>query len=493
MNNVVVIGGGIAGLAAACFAAKDGHRVTILEKNEHLGGRANSFEEQGFRFDMGPSWYLMPDVFEDFFKKMNRDVHDYLDLAQLTPSYRVFFHDGTFVDITADAEEVGDLFESWETGSKKKFQQFLKTSEYAYNIAMKGFVYKNYDSLLDFFTPQILFEGAKLHIFETMKNYVGRYFKDERIKQILQYTLVFLGGAPSNTPALYNIMSHIDFNMGVWYPQGGLFEVSKALARIAEELGVESRTQVDVKKIHVDPTTKKATSVVLGTGEEIAADTVISNADYHFTEQSLLSPEWQSYSASYWETRVQAPSALILFLGLNKKLNSLQHHTLFFGKNWEEHFEEIFDTPAWPTDPSLYIGCPSKSDSSVAPEGHENLFVLVPIATGIEDTPEVRDAYTQKILQSIERYTGETIQPHIVVKRSFCITDFEEVYNTYKGSALGLAHTLFQTALFRPRNYSKKVKNLFFTGAGTVPGIGVPMCLISGELTYSRAVDSWKK
>jgi len=341
-KSIVIIGGGIAGLSAACFAAKEGHSVLVLEKNEQLGGRCNSFQEGGFRFDMGPSWYLMPDVFEDFFKKMDRDVHDYLNLAQLTPSYRVYFHDGSFVDITADAEKVGDLFETWEKGSKKKFEQFLQASKYAYEIAMKDFVYKNYNSLLDFFTPQVMIEGFKLHVFETMHNYISRYFQDERIKQILQYTLVFLGGAPHNTPALYNIMSHIDFNMGVWYPQGGLFEVAKALAKLAEELGVQHRTSVAVEKIIVDSNSKLATGIQLKSGEIVSADAVISNADYHFTEEVLLEKQWRSYSSKYWESRVQAPSALILFLGINKKLKSLQHHTLFFGKNWEKHFEEIF-------------------------------------------------------------------------------------------------------------------------------------------------------
>ncbi len=485
MSRAIVIGGGIGGLATACYLAKDGHDVQLFEKNEMVGGKASSFEEGGFRFDMGPSWYLMPDVFERFFQDMGKDIKDYLDLEPLDPSYRIYFGDGEYVDMSTDVEKVKKIFEKWEPGSAAKFDTFLERSKYAYEVAMEDFVYKNYNSLLDFLNWKLVVEGRKLHVFESMQRYVSRYFKDSRIQKVLQYTLVFLGGSPSNTPALYNIMSHIDFNMGVFYPQGGMIEVPKAMEKIAKELGVQIHVNSPIEAIHVDPKTKRATGVTAG-GTMHSADVVVSNADYHFTETKLLEEQYRQYSRTYWKKRVQSPSALIFFLGFDRRFDELQHHTLFFAKDWEQHFADIFDRKEWPEDPSFYIGCPSRSDESVAPKGGENLFILIPIAADLEDTPEIRAIYLDFILETLSRTAGADVKPHLKVQRSFCVSDFKSRYNAHAGSALGLAHTLFQTALFRPRNYSKKVKNLFYVGANTVPGIGVPMCLISGHLVRDR-------
>lgn len=486
MKKVLIIGGGIGGLASAVQLAKEGFEVELFEKNENLGGRANVFSEDGFRFDMGPSWYLMPDVFEKFFTSVGKDIKDYLSLEQLTPSYRVFFEDKTYYDISTDLNELGDLFESWEKGSKEKLKEFIQRSEESYHIAMKDFVYKNYSSIFSFFNKRLLIEGTKLHVFENMEKYVSRFFKDKRIQQIMQYTLVFLGGSPKNTPALYNIMSHIDFNMGVWYPKGGMYEIPTALTRMAIEFGARLHVDAPVEKICIDPDTKKASGILLTDGTYVKGDVILSNGDYHFTETRLLPKKYQQYSDAYWNKRTQSPSAFIIYLGLNKKLAKLQHHNLFFASNWQKHFAEIFDSPEWPSNPSIYIGCPSKTDPTVAPEYGENVFILVPVASGLMDDGTIRALYESKIISMLEEWLGESIESHIHVKKIFTVSDFKKKYNSHKGSALGLAHTLFQTAFFRPTNQSKKVANLFYTGANTTPGIGVPMCLISSQLTSQQ-------
>lgn len=485
-SHVIVVGGGIGGLASSCYLAKAGYKVTLLEKNALVGGRCNVFTDSGFRFDMGPSWYLMPDVFEKFFQDMGRNLSDHLQLTQLTPSYRVFFEDGAHVDMTTKIQEVAELFESWEPGAGEKFYAFLESSKFAYDVSMQEFLYKNYDSPLDFLGKRIVIDGSKLHVFESMQHFITRYFQDTRIQQILQYTLVFLGGAPHNTPAIYHIMTYIDFALGVWYPKGGLYAVPQSMENIAKELGVDIMVNTPVSGFLVNDTTKNISGVELADGSVITCDAVVANADYQHVQTALVPKKYQDFSEKYWEKRVMAPSAFILYLGVSRKVPSLQHHTLFFAEDWQKHFQEIFDAPAWPENPSLYIGCPSKTDNTVAPEGMENMFVLVPIASGLEDTPSLREEYTKKVFDSIERYTGDDIRKDVVVQHSFCLRDFEERYNSYKGSALGLAHTLMQTALFRPSNKAKKIRNLVYAGAGTTPGIGVPICLISGQLAFER-------
>lgn len=484
-KHIIVVGAGIGGLSSACHLAKQGYKVTVLDKLPAAGGRASVFEQDGFRFDMGPSWYLMPDVFADFFYSLDKDIQDYLTLEQLTPSYRMYFEDGTKVDMSTRVEEVATLFESWEVGAGEKFQEFLKKSEETYTFA-KPFLYKNFDTIGDFFDPSLLKDWRQLGMVQNMQKYVEKSFQDKRIQQILQYTLVFLGSAPSNTPALYNIMTHIDFAMGVWYPKGGLYAVPTALRAIAEEFGVEFIYNAEVTEFQVQDATKRVNAVVLKDGSLITCDAVVANADYHHVQTKLLPKKYQEYSEKYWAKRTMSPSAFLLYLGVKRKVEGLAHHTLFIAKDWEKHFADIFDTPTWPDTISVYVGCPSKTDPTVAPEGQENLFVLLPIAPGLEDTEELREVYTRKVLDYLVDHLGDDFRKDIIVQRVFCIKDFEERYNSYKGTALGLAHTLPQTAIMRPRNKAKKVRNLVYAGAGTVPGIGVPICLISGQLAAQR-------
>lgn len=487
-SSAIIIGAGIGGLATACLLAKKGYSVTILEKNESVGGRAGYFEESGFRFDMGPSWYLMPDIFEQFYTLLDEDVNEHLDLVRLSPSYRIFFKDTDLPpkDFYADYARDSKTFEELEPGSADALKIYLEKSKQQYEIARDRFIYKNYDSILDFLTWELMKDGTKLSVFSRMQNYVERYFKTKEVQKIMQYSLVFLGSSPYNTPAIYNIMSHIDFNMGVFYPMGGIYEFIKSLENIAKKHGTVIRTHVPVKKILV--TNKKATGVKLENGEILHADIVISNADMYHTEQYLLEASQRDHSLAYWENRTLAPSAFLLYLGMNKRVPNISHHTLIFSADWEKNFGEIFDSPVWPEDPSLYMCAPSKTDPSVAPQDKENLVVLVPIAAGLEDSDEESlNRYEKHILGIIAKTIGmPDFEESIEVRRRFTGKDFASRYNAQNGTALGLAHTLFQTAIFRPNNKSKKVKNLYYVGGTTNPGIGMPMCLISAELVIKR-------
>lgn len=479
-KKIIVIGAGFGGLAAAALLAKDGHQVTVIEKNEMVGGRARIWREAGFSFDMGPSWYLMPDAFETYFANFGKKPEDLYKLIRLDPSYRIFFGSGDKLDISSDLQKNIELFESIEAGSGKKLIEYLEQAKYQYDVSMKQFLYKNFTSIFDFFNKRMLTEGRKLHVFENLDAFTKRFFKSERLRKILQYSMVFLGGAPSNTPALYSVINHADFNLGVWYPEGGFNAVAVAMQKLAESYGAKFIINTPVTKINV---VDGAATSVSTESEEFEADVVVGNGDYHHIETNLLPKSSQSYSTRYWNNRTVAPSAFIIYLGLNKELNSLSHHNLVLSHDWTKHFNAIFDNPSWPDEPSYYVCAPAKTDTTVAPAGKENLFVLVPIASDLPETPEFREEFAQKIISHFENEIGESITPHIEVKRIFTGVDFAKDYNAFKGTALGLSHTLFQTAMLRPRMKSKKVKNLYYSGQFTQPGIGVPMTLISGQLT----------
>lgn len=478
-QSVVVVGGGFGGLSAACFLAQAGAKVRVLEKNEQIGGRASRLSAAGFRFDMGPSWYLMPDVFERFFGAFGRRPEDFYRLHRLDPHYRIFFKDGDRVDIVPDREQVKALFESYEPGAGAALDRYLAKSRQNYEVGMAQFVYRDRPRLRDFATLDVLRHSWGLSLLGSMDSHVRRYFKHPKLQQIIQYTLVFLGGSPRNTPALYNLMSHVDFNLGVYYPEGGIGRVVDAVAAVASDLGVEMHVDHPVTRIDRDGVRPR---VWVG-DTPYPADIVLSNADYAHTEQTLLAREDRQYSEKFWRTRTYAPSAFLLYLGVRGEVEHLAHHTLVLPTDWEPHFDRIFDHPGWPEDPSYYLCVPSKTDDTVAPPGHSNLFVLVPIAPGLEDGPEQRARYRDLILDDIARHTGTRLHDRIVFEQSFCVADFADRYNSRSGSALGLAHTLRQTAFLRPRHRSSTVDGLYFTGADTTPGIGVPMNLIGGEVT----------
>jgi phytoene desaturase len=485
-KSAIIIGAGFGGLATAALLAKKGYTVTLLEKNDHPGGRAMVYKEKGFTFDMGPSWYLMPEAFERYFSLFDTKPSDFYTLKRLDPQYRVYFDKDDRVDMYRDLQKNLDTFDSIAPGAGKLVEEYLDLAKYQYDIAMNQFIYKNYNSLLDIMDPRLMIEGTKLKLFSSLNAFVSQYTNQDKIKKILQYTMVFLGGSPSNTPAFYSIMSHIDFHLGVFYPMGGMGKVIEGLAKLCKENRVKIVTNQEVKRIHVR--NKHAHSVETQ-DKTYEADLVISNADYPHTETDLLTSHNQTYSKEYWERKTIAPSAFLLYLGVKGTVKNLSHHTLSFADDWEHHFAQIFDDPAWPDKPSYYVCCPSKTDPSVAPKGHENIFVLVPVAAGLKDTKDVRMKFRSKIISHIEHITGEKIDNRIVVERIFSQQDYASMYNAYKGTALGLAHTLFQTALFRPQNKSKNVDNLYYVGQFTHPGIGVPMCLISAELTTERIVN----
>lgn len=513
-KTAIIIGSGIGGLGAAALLAKAGYGVTVLEKNEMVGGRASLFHadwdekrqryvtrqpdtpakaarngrRRGFSFDAGPSWYLMPDVFQHFFELLDEDVNRHLKLRKLAPSYRVFFKD-TFrkVDIYSDLKRDLPAIEQIEPGASTALRHYLDKAAYQYGIAKDRFMYKNYDSVGDFLTRETMVEGRKLNIFGNMNRHVSRHFKSDAMRKIMQYPLVFLGSSPYNTPAIYNIMSHIDFNLGVFYPQGGIYEIIRALWNIAGKHGAEVRLNSPVEHIIVED--GRAAGVWLAGGEELRADIIISNADIHHTEQQLLDAEYREKSPRYWQSRTLAPSALIMYLGVRGELPSLTHHNLLFSKDWKRNFKEIFGKPRFPTDPSLYVCNPSKTDPTVAPAGHENLFVLVPVAPGLKYSEAELDDYADRTLATIEREMRLAgLRQNIVYRRLFSVSDFASRYNSYRGSALGLAHTLRQTAVFRPNNISRKVDGLYYVGGNTNPGIGLPACLISAELMFKRLI-----
>lgn len=478
----VIVGAGFGGLAAAALLARDGADVTVLEKNEQAGGRASVHRDAGFTFDMGPSWYLMPDVFERFFAEFDRTPADFFELKRLDPSYRVFFGDGKMVDIPADTEKTIALFDTFEEGGGEKLRRYLHSAESLYNLTMRDLLYRDYRSILDFVSGRLLFEGPKLlQAFEHLDRFVGRYFSSDEARKIVQYSIGFLGGAPSNTPALYHIMSHIDLTLGVFYPEGGIRAVVDAVRGLAEEHGVEFRFNEPATRI----VTENGRAVAVETAQgSYPADVVLVNADYAHAELSLLDEASRTYDGEYWAERVLAPSAMVLYLGLDRKVEGLAHHTLLLEKDWEQGFESLFDPAkaAWPASPSYYVNVPSKTDTTAAPPGGETLFVLVPLAPGLPDTPERRQALRDHLLSRLEATLGEPIRDAIVSERVFALDDFTARYNAYRGTALGLSHTLFQTALWRPAHRSRKVANLYYSGQYTHPGIGVPMTLISSQI-----------
>jgi phytoene desaturase len=485
-KKAVIVGAGIGGLATACLLSKKGYEVVLIDKNERVGGRATIYESDGFLFDMGPSWYMMPDIFEHFFKLMGEKIEDHFTLKRLTPSYRIFLKsERRHYDFYSDLEKNIETFESIEPGSGEVLREYMKTTEYQYKVARDEFMFKNYDSIFDFFNKRVMTEGKKLPLFSRVERIINKKFKSEILRKAMQYQTVLLGTAPGDAPGIYSMMNYVDFVGGVWYPEGGIYKVVEALERIAKKYGVNIRTGVSADLILVEDGCVKG--VKLNDNTIIDADIVISNADIVHTDQKLLESQYRQKSAKYWDKRLMAPSAFILYLGVDGNIPSLQHHNLLFSEHWEDNFKQIFKKPQWPTDPSLYVCVPSKTDSSVAPQGKENLFVLVPVAAGLEHDDEFLKKYSDFIVREMEdKMDIKDFSKRIVYKRIYAVKDFIKDYNSFKGSALGFAHSLSQTAIFRPNNINKKVKNLYYVGAGTNPGIGMPICLISAELVYKR-------
>lgn len=476
-KKVAILGSGISSLSAACFLAKDGYDVTIFEKNETIGGRARQFKEKGFVFDMGPSWYWMPDVFEHFFKQFGKSSSDFYDLKRLDPSYRIFWEDESQTDIPAQMEDLKKLFESMEPGSAKHLDHFLKEAEYKYEVGMHDLVHKPSLSWTEFADVRILKGLFSMHLLKSFAAYIRKYFKHPKLLSILEFPVLFLGAMPKDTPALYSLMNYADLSLGTWYPMGGMFNIIEAFEKIARENGVKFQLNAEVQGFH------KANGHVIGlqtSRGDFAADIVVSGADYAHTEKILH--DKANYNTEYWDKRIMAPSCLLYYVGIDRKVDGLKHHNLFFDAPFDPHAEEIYKDPKWPSNPLFYVCCPSKTDPSVAPEGSENLFMLIPLAPNLEDNEAMRQHYFDVLLKRIEQHTGVDIKPNIVYQRSYCIDDFKKDYHAFKGNAYGLANTLRQTAILKPRLKNKNLKNFYYTGQLTVPGPGVPPSIISGEV-----------
>lgn len=483
-KNACVIGAGFSGLSTACFLAKAGYEVTVIEKHEGAGGRCRVWEADGFRFDMGPSWYWMPDVFEHFFNAFGKTSADYYTLERLDPSYRVFFEEEAW-DIPAGTEALGEFIEQFEKGAAKKLAQFIQEASYKYEVGMKSLVYKPGLSLTEFADMRVVKGLFKLDLFKSMSDHLRKLFKDPRILQLLEFPVLFLGAKPENTPALYSLMNYADIELGTWYPKGGMHEIVKGMQQLAEELGVRFQFDTEVKKIQ---TGAGQVEKILTNKGEFKADVVIGSADYHHIESQWLEASERNYSESYWNSRTMAPSSLLFYLGVDKEVDGLLHHNLFFDADFAKHASEIYDHPAWPENPLFYVSCTSKTDPTVAPEGKENLFILIPLAPGLEDDDTLREKYFNLVMDRLEKRTGVDIRKHILVKRSYAMRDFKQDYHSFKGNAYGLANTLRQTAILKPSMRNKKLKNLYYTGQLTVPGPGVPPSLISGEVISKEII-----
>lgn len=482
-KKVIVIGSGFAGLAAATTLADQGYEVTIFEKNEVPGGRARQFTAEGFTFDMGPSWYWMPDVFEAYFQRFGKQVSDYYDLVRLDPSYQIYFGRDEIMEVPAGRAELDALFERYEPGSSEQLARFLKEAAYKYRVGMQEFVQKPGHSLWEFADLRVFKSVFRLQMFQSMSAHVRKLFNNAQLRQMLEFPVLFLGATPENTPAMYSLMNYADLVLGTWYPMGGMHKIVEGMVKLALEKGVRLHSGEAVEAIKV--TDGRVTEVITVRGK-YPTDIVVGAADYHHVEQQLLPPEWRQYSEAYWDKRTMAPSSLLYYVGVNKRLRGLRHHNLFFDEDFSRHAVEIYDQPQWPSKPLFYVCAPTVTDASVAPEGYENLFILIPTAPDLEDSEEVREKYYDLVMDRLEKLTGQTVRDAVVYKRSYAHRDFINDYHAYKGNAYGLANTLRQTAFLKPKLKSKKLKNLYYAGQLTTPGPGVPPSLISGQVVAAE-------
>lgn len=495
MKKVVIVGAGLGGLSAACFLAQKGFDVTVIEKNDQAGGRATIYEENGFKFDLGPSWYWMPEIFESLFKKLGHNREDFFELKKLDPSYRIYWDKDDFIDMPANIGEVYELFDEIEHGAGKKLEKILQNSKVIYDLAINKLLYKYHSNLADMLTPEIIKETVKNQLYVSLEKLIRKNFKSFRLEQLTTWQSLFLGASPQNTPAFYSFMLYADFVLNTWYPIGGIHEFPKALYEIAQKLGVKFQFEEPVKSLEFNEKTKKVTKVITDKSE-YETDYALMNCDYHFVETRLLPEQYRTYDESYWDKKTVAPSCLLFYIGINKKLSKIKHHNFFFEnkENWDQHFDSLFNNQDWPGErPTFYFSSTSVTDSSTAPEGHENIFVLIPIAADLDDTEEIREKYFNYTVQKMEYLLGEKFAKNIIVKKIVGPSEQKSVYNSFKGTCFGLAQTLTQSVFMRPNQKSKKVKNIYYAGHFTHPGIGIPMVPISAEIASQLIEEDHEK
>lgn len=478
-TKVTVLGGGFSGLAAAACLAKDGFEVHLIERHNQLGGRARQYSHEDFVFDMGPSWYWMPEVFEDFYQKFGKTTADFYDLKRLDPSYQVIFKDGDKMPLPAQMDQLENLFEAYEPGSRDALRGFLKEARYKYETGMGDFVTRPSHSIMEFVDLRIFKALFRMQLLSSVSSQVRRLFKHDKLRQILEFPVLFLGAKPQKTPALYTMMNYADLALGTWYPMGGMHRIVEAMESIAREQGVVIHLSEEVT--HVDISKGQITGVQTTSGR-MDADIVVNAMDYHHFDQHILPKGFREYTASYWDKRVMAPSSLLYYLGVDKKVPGLLHHNLFFDEDFGVHATEIYEAPVWPSKPLFYVCAPSVTDPSVAPKDQENLFILIPVAPDLEENDQTRDRYYDLVMNRLEKHLGQDIRKHVTYCRSYAHKEFQADYNAFKGNAYGLANTLLQTAFLKPKMKSSKIRNLWHTGQLTVPGPGVPPSLISGQV-----------
>ena len=489
MKHITIIGSGFAGLSAAAYMAKEGHQVTVIEKNEQAGGRARSFESAGFTFDMGPSWYWMPDIFESFFQDFGKQPNDFYQLIRLDPSYQVLWED-LQLPLPANFTELKTVFESLEKGAGNQLELFLKEAAYKYEVGIHKFVEKPGLSITEFFTLDVAKSVFKIDLLTSIHTHVRKYFSNPKLIQIAEFPILFLGALPKNTPALYSLMNYADMKLGTWYPMGGMTALVKGMQQLAMNLGVQFKFNESVLSFEYQ---NKSISKIITDKNTYPTDAVIAACDYHHLETAVLAPTYRNYTDDYWEKRKMAPSSILIYLGINKKLKNILHHNLLFDAPFDQHAQELYTQPQWPSDPLMYVNCTSASDPSVAPEGNENLMVLIPTAPGLIDTDEIKEAYFKKAMAKLEKHFGEDIESHIVYKRIYAAKNFIADYHAFKGNAYGLANTLDQTAILKPSIKNKHLHNLIYAGQLTVPGPGVPPAIISGKLAAQLTLKNLNK
>lgn len=483
-KKIAVIGSGFSGISASAYLAKEGHEVHVFEKNSSLGGRARQFTtHNGYTFDMGPSWYWMPDIIENFFSDFGYVSSDFYKLVKLDPQFEMVFKDGV-MGVPAEFESMKNLFESIEAGAGEELVRFMEAAEYKYNVGMRDFVNRPCHSWWEFMSLKIAKSALKLDLLSDFSSYVRKFFKNPKLISLMEFPVIFLGAMPEDIPALYSLMNYGGYKLGTWYPMGGFVKIIEGMAAVAQNQEVKFHLNTQIDKINVAG--DKAVGLMID-GKWADFDAVVSSADYHHTEKELLDEKYRNYSEKYWDSRVFAPSSLIYYLGFRERIPNLKHHTLFFENDLDLHASEIYKNKKWPTVPLFYACCPSQTDSGVAPDGHENVFLLMPLATGLADTEEIREKYFRDMLQRLEKHTGKrNLEVLIDFKRSYCVNDFIADYNAFQGNAYGLANTLKQTAVGKPAIRNKKIKNLFYTGQLTVPGPGVPPAIISGKIVAGQ-------
>lgn len=486
MKTVGIIGSGVSGLSAAAVVAAAGYRTMVFEKNAQLGGRLRQFEINGFVFDMGPSWYWMPDVFDKFFARFGYQSSDFYQLEKLDPGFQVVYQDAEVLKVPADWNELLELFEKHETGSANQLKKFITEAAYKYEAGINNLIYQPGLSLLELISPVTLKGMFRLQLFSSFSKHVRGYFKNEKLIALMEFPILFLGAMPKNTPALYSLMNYAGLKQGTFYPMGGFRKVVDAMVKVATENGAEFFTSEALQSIQKERLGLKMKTAI----REITVDGIIASADYAHVESQLLAPEHRNYSSNYWKSKTFAPSSLLFYIGVNGKIDKLEHHNLFFDADFEKHAENIYKDPAWPSQPLFYVCCPSKTDPGVAPIGKENLFVLMPIAPGLEDSDAIRQKYFHQLIERLEKFTGVDIANRVEYLKSYCVSDFVADYNSYKGNAYGLANTLGQTANLKPKIKNRKLDNFYYAGQLTVPGPGVPPSIVSGQVAAAELIKN---